>query len=338
MPTDALDRIWRIDSALRAFRPEAGDWLELANERAWSAVDPVLLELIRLRVAALIGNTAGLARRSRTAHLQGLAESKIAQLDVYYQSPDFSAFEIRALSFVESFVIDVGIITEADIAGLGECLSAARVNEFVIAVYVTELTQRLEMLVPVLVSAPPHPVSDRATAARPESASVLEPSVGTDLVAALERYQEAVVRGAALDAVITEMVRLRCARTHHCRICQTLRLVDARDAGVDDAMTAKIDFYEKSDLDERTKMALRITDAFITRPGTLAETVIRQARAVFTPEALVELCLDITKWSTQKVYVAQGTDGAHALPKNPQGVSFLRFDDSGKVAPFSATA
>ena len=324
MHTDELDPVWRIDSALRALRPEAAHWLDLANARAWSAVDPVLLELIRLRVAALIGNEAGLVRRSVTARSRGLAESKIAHLDVYYKSPDFSALEVQALSFVESFVIDVGSITEDDIAGLGRCLTAERVNEFVVAVYVTELTQRLEMLVPVLASAPAGQGSERgAAAAFAQSASVSEPPGPTELVAALERYQEAVVRGAALDPVITEMVRLRCARTHHCRICQTLRLVAAREAGVDDAMTAKIDFYEKSDLDERTKIALRITDALITRPGTLAQPVIRQARATFTPEALVELCLDITKWSTQKVYVAQGTDGAQALPKKPAGRQFF---------------
>jgi len=102
-------------------------------------------------------------------------------------------------------------------------------------------------------------------------------------------------------------------------------------------MTAKIDFYEQSDLDERIKIALRITDAFITCPDTLGETVIHQARLTFTPEALAELCLDITKWSTQKIYVAQGTDGAHVLPRSEDGVSFFTFDEGGKVAGFTAT-
>ena len=59
------------------------------------------------------------------------------------------------------------------------------------------------------------------------------------------------------------------------------------------------------DLDERVKIALRVTDAFITRPDTLEEYVSHQARSTFTPEPLVELCRDITKWSTQKIYVAQ---------------------------------
>jgi alkylhydroperoxidase family enzyme len=332
-----IDRIWRIDSKLRALRPDASSLLDLANMRAWVAVQPVILELIRLNVGALIGNQAGLARRSRTARAEGLTESKIAQLGYYYKSSDFSAVEMQILSFAESFVIDVSSITEGDVAGLGKYFSAAQLNELVVALYVTECTQRLEMLVPALVGGSPNQVSDSGAAADQESASTHEPACPEDLVAALDRYQEAVVLGTALDPVVTEMVRLRCARTHDCRICKTLRLVDARQAGVDDAMTAKIDFYEKSDLDERIKIALRITDAFVTRPDTLGESVIHQARSTFTPEALAELCLDITKWSTQKIYVAQGTDGAHVLPKNEQGVSFFSFDESGKVVGFSAT-
>ena len=49
----------------------------------------------------------------------------------------------------------------------------------------------------------------------------------TALVAALAAYQDAVVRSANLDPALTEMVRLRCARQHNCRICQTLRLGEA---------------------------------------------------------------------------------------------------------------
>lgn len=45
----------------------------------------------------------------------------------------------------------------------------------------------------------------------------------------------------------------------------------------------------------------------------------------------------LMKWSTQKIYVAQGTDGAHVLPNNEQGVSFFSFDEGGKVAGFTAT-
>jgi len=213
---------------LRALRPEASNLLDLANMRAWEAVQPVVLELIRLNVGALIGNKAGLKRRSGTARAQGLTESKIAQLGFYYKSSDFSADEIQLLSFAEAFVIDVSSISERDVAVLGKGYSGAQLNELVVALYVTECTQRLEILVPALVGGSPNQVSDRGAAAHAEGAPSHEPAGPGELVAALDRYQEAVVRGTALDPVVTEMVRLRCARTHNCRICKTLRLVDAR--------------------------------------------------------------------------------------------------------------
>jgi hypothetical protein len=52
--------------------------------------------------------------------------------------------------------------------------------------------------------------------------------------------------------------------------------------------------------------------------------------------ALVEMCLDITKWSVQKIYVSLGSDAADFLPKNAQGTSFFSFDKHGKVAGFAA--
>jgi hypothetical protein len=44
----------------------------------------------------------------------------------------------------------------------------------------------------------------------------------------------------------------------------------------------------------------------------------------------------VSKWSTQKVKVALGTDGADRLPLDERGVSFFRFDGRGRVAGFSA--
>jgi hypothetical protein len=48
------------------------------------------------------------------------------------------------------------------------------------------------------------------------------------------------------------------------------------------------------------------------------------------------LCLDITKWSTQKIHVALGTDSADALPTNTAGVALFGFHDDGTVAGYWA--
>ena len=151
------------------------------------------------------------------------------------------------------------------------------------------------------------------------------------LVGELAAYQDAVVRSGLLDATTTELVRLRCARQHDCRICQTLRLADAVAAGVGGDMTDKIDVYERSDLDERHKVALRLTDAMIWWPTEVSDELVRQAHEHFTDAELAELLLDITKWSTQKIHVALGTEGADALPRDAAGVSYLRFDDEGRA-------
>lgn len=142
---------------------------------------------------------------------------------------------------------------------------------------------------------------DELHALRPEAAHLLE-SVN-------ERAWQCV------DPALLELVRLRTAQL----------------------MTAKIDFYERSDLPDRCKVALRITDAFIIQPDLLTGATVAEARATFDPEQLAELCLDITKWSTQKIHVALGTDGVDSLPVNEAGTAYFSFDDSGRVAGFSAS-
>ncbi len=162
--------------------------------------------------------------------------------------------------------------------------------------------------------------------------------VGRDaeLVALLASYQDAVVRSSLLDAITTELIRLRCARQHDCRICQTLRLSAAAADGLDDEMSSEIDFYETSSLSERHKVALRIVDAFIWRPSDISELLVSQAREHYSRDQIAEILVDITKWSTQKIHVCLGTDGADQLPLNERGVSYFSFDADGKVAAITA--
>ena len=122
-------------------------------------------------------------------------------------------------------------------------LGSDRLRDFVTSVYLVEFTQRLQLVAQVLLPPVPDLSRRRQTGQRPR------PS----LRELLGSYQDAVVRSTALDPVTTELVRLRCARTHNCRICQTLRMADAQAAGVDSEMTSKIDFYETSDLRSRTR-------------------------------------------------------------------------------------
>lgn len=299
-----------MPTPLWQLRSEAISLLVLANESVAKTIDPYFLQLLRARIDVLISDGS----LSRQLFPDGLG--------------DLSDAQKAAIDFVEQFVIDVSGITDVDRTILEEHFPGEKMRDFVTAVYIIEFSYRLKVIAGMLLG------EDSSHQIHNETATLIEPA---DTRTYLKNYQDAVVRSTDLDPVTTELVRLRCARTHNCRICQTLRLTNARAEGADDLMTAKVDFYENSDLDERFKIALRITDAFITRPDTLTIQSINAAREVFEPTQLAELCLDITKWSTQKIHVALGTDSANSLPKNEHGLSFFGFDQDGKVTGYSAS-
>lgn len=121
----------------------------------------------------------------------------------------------------------------------------------------------------------------------------------------------------------------------------SLRLGVARDAGLDETMAEKIDYYEESDLPEHQKVALRLTDAFVNSPGAISAKLREEVRHYFTEAQIVELMLDMSKWSTQKLSVALGTDE----PIDSERLSLFDFDDGGGVvwgptlmAPFIPSA
>ena len=83
-------------------------------------------------------------------------------------------------------------------------------------------------------------------------------------------FYAAVGRLVVCDPVLLELVRIRCARTHDCRICKASRNLPARDRGPAGSPARAIDFYEASALPERLKVALRYTDVFLSRPGEIS--------------------------------------------------------------------
>lgn len=69
-------------------------------------VDPVVLELCRLRVARLLGCESELAVRYRPAVDAGLDESLVARLAQWPDDPGFDEAQRAAIAFAEQFVID----------------------------------------------------------------------------------------------------------------------------------------------------------------------------------------------------------------------------------------
>lgn len=126
--------------------PDVRDALEEAWRAAWAAVDPLLLELCRLRVAMLLGCAAELGVRTPSAVTAGLDEAQVTSLSQWPTSPRFGARERACLAFAEQFVIDVAGLDDATAGGVRDELGEQGLVDFVSALLVVEQRQRLRLI------------------------------------------------------------------------------------------------------------------------------------------------------------------------------------------------
>ena len=189
----------------------------------------------------------------------------------------------------EQFVVDV---TRVEVAALGPRLGAGLVP-FVKALWVLDLGLRTDLVLGRLFATEIPSRGGRAPSSDPLS---------------LDPFLREVAMMDSLDPLTTELVRLRVARHHNCRLCQSLRTRAALDAGGDESVYDKVDRFADSDLDERQKTALSLTEAIIIRPDMADEALVARARAEFSPADLVELVLDVMRNSANKIAVAFGAD------------------------------
>lgn len=121
----------------------------------------------------------------------------------------------------------------------------------------------------------------------------------------------AVARLRALDAVTSEVVRLRGAAQHNCRLCKSLRETTALDAGGSENLYDDIaDFETSTLLSERHKAALRYVDALVWSPAHISAEVATGVRRHFSDAEAIELTLDVMRNASNKVAVALGADAA----------------------------
>ena len=113
----------------------------------------------------------------------------------------------------------------------------------------------------------------------------------------------------SLDPITTEVVRLRGAVQHNCRLCKSLREGTALDAGATESMYADIEDYETSSLlDERQKAALRYVDALIWTPSTIDDDVAKGMLTHYSDAEALEITFDVMRNATNKIAVALGGD------------------------------
>jgi alkylhydroperoxidase family enzyme len=211
--------------------------------------------------------------------------------------------------FAEQFSIDVTRISAAQRAAVLDLLGSD-VFAVTTLVYIADFVPRVHAgLRSIGVDVPLEPGSwDHDTQPADYVMNVFLPAVG---------------RMRAVDPVTSEIVRLRGARQHNCRLCQSLRDVGALESGGAELVYDQIDHYEDSDLSARHKAALRYVDALIWTPSRASGDELRQH---FSRDEAIELTLDVMRNAYNKVAVALGADAARV----DEGTEQYRLGDDGQ--------
>lgn len=141
-------------------------------------------------------------------------------------------------------------------------------------------------------------------------------------------FLPAVARLRSLDPLTSEVVRLRGAAEHNCRLCKSLREGTALDAGGSETLYADIEHYENSRLlTDRQKSALRYVDALIWSPRHIDRGVAAGVRARFSDTEAVELTFDVMRNASNKVAVSLGADA----PRVEHGTERYLIDADGQT-------
>jgi alkylhydroperoxidase family enzyme len=146
--------------------------------------------------------------------------------------------------------------------------------------------------------------------------------------ALLNGFVPAVARLRTLDPVTTEVVRLRGAVQHNCRLCKSRREGHALDAGGSESLYAEIEDYESAEqLSDRHKAALRYVDALIWSPSRIDAEEAAGVRTHFSEEAALELTLDVMRNACNKIMVSLGADA----PQVSEGTELFLVEADGQT-------
>jgi alkylhydroperoxidase family enzyme len=141
-------------------------------------------------------------------------------------------------------------------------------------------------------------------------------------------FLPAVARLRDLDALTSEVVRLRGAAQHNCRLCKSLRETTALDAGGSETLYGDIERFEASELlTDRQKAALRYADALIWSPGHIDRGIVAAVRAQFSDDEAAELTFDVMRNASNKVAVALAGDA----PRVESGTEGYLLDANGQT-------
>ena len=208
-----------------------------------------------------------------------------------------------AMAFAEQVVVDVASMT-ADVRAAGLAELGADAPAFVLAVWTEDMMIRAGAAWHEMFGEEWGPVST---------------SVQTHPWAAHERFLLEVAKLSALDPVTSELVRLRGARAHDCRLCQSRRSVSAID------LAGRTDLFDERDprgISEAQALALQVVDTFVWQPIQWPPGLGEQVVNALGPAAATELTLDIVRNAANKIAVAFDADD----PLVETGVEYYDID------------
>lgn len=279
-------------TALARHAPVAADALDSVEVAVWADVTAIdLLVLAARAIGSLHGMEPLAPPTGSEPQGSGAPGGDWRRLD------RLTGDERTILAFAEQCSLDVSAISSDDRSAF---LAAAgdAAGTLAAALWVVDFLPRTRAALDALFGPGPWPVAGRGRAT-------------TDVWGALDGFVCAVPQLDALDPVTSELVRLRGARQHNCRLCRSLRSRSALRAGADEGAFAAVDDYRGSLLTPIQQSALAFTDAMLWSPGRLDPETVGELRALTEPDAQVELVLDVTRNALNKVAVALGADAPH---------------------------
>ncbi|CAN3129801.1 carboxymuconolactone decarboxylase family protein [Mycobacterium sp. smrl_JER01] len=230
--------------------------------------------------------------------------------------PEYTEQESVLAAFAEQFAVDVAGIGDNQRARL---LAAFGDNAFrvVVAIFLADFLPRVWAGCEAL------------GLGRPGWSAEVPIDADTDPVAAvLGGFVPAVARQRELDPVTTELVRLRGAEAHNCRLCKSLREGHALDAGGSEDLYRQITDFESADgLSDAHKAALRYVDALIWSPSHIDEQVAAGVRTHFSEQQMLELTLDVMRNAANKIAVSLAADA----PRVAEGTERYEVDEQGQT-------
>jgi alkylhydroperoxidase family enzyme len=260
------------------------------------------------------GRAAGLIRRvcAQTLSLPALPA------EVAVTGPGSDADAVVA-DFAEQFSIDVSMIGDQQRSGLWSALGD---NTFgvVVQMYIADFVPRVRAGLEAL------GVGQRYLGWADGRVAWDHTTDPSDAV--FNGFLPAVARLRDLDALTSEVVRLRGAAQHNCRLCKSLRERTALDAGGSETLYGDIERFEASELlTDRQKAALRYADALIWSPGHIDRGIVAAVRAQFSEDEAAELTFDVMRNASNKVAVALAGDA----PRVESGTEQYLLDANGQT-------